>query len=156
MENFTAQHSISRQIVRMMTNNSNKIYERIQQQKIHQNNQLNVPCMIYLSCYTLLCLAYRLQCVCVWPPPLYSEVVWNGDFMVFHRVFFCGGSGKGNTWIHLVMPKTVTVLEREEGYKVKYNTWPEGVPEDKAQGNSWRQRVIFDGISWVESDIISF
>ena len=43
------------------------------------------------------------------------------------------------------------VLGREEKYTVKYNPWPEGVPEGEAQGNSWRQRVIFDHIFRVES-----
>ena len=30
----------------------------------------------------------------------------------------------------------VSVLERDEGYTVKYNPLPEGVPEGEAQGNS--------------------
>ena len=31
---------------------------------------------------------------------------------------------------------TVSVLGRDEGYTVKYNPLPEGVPEGEAQGNS--------------------
>ena len=31
---------------------------------------------------------------------------------------------------------TVSVLGRDKGYTVKYNTLPEGVPEGEAQGNS--------------------
>ena len=31
---------------------------------------------------------------------------------------------------------TVSVLGRDEGYKVKYTPSPKGVPEGKAQGNS--------------------
>ena len=46
---------------------------------------------------------------------------------------------------------TVSVLGRDKGYTVKYNPLPEGVPEGEARGNSWRQRVIFDRISRVES-----
>ena len=38
---------------------------------------------------------------------------------------------------------TVSVLERDKGYTVKYEPLPEGVPEGKAQGNSWRQWVIW-------------
>ena len=45
----------------------------------------------------------------------------------------------------------VSVLGQEEGYAVKYTPLPEGVPEGEAQGNSWRRRGIFDGISWVKS-----
>ena len=36
---------------------------------------------------------------------------------------------------------TVSVLGQEEGYTVKYNPLPEGVPKGEAQGNSWKQRV---------------
>ena len=46
---------------------------------------------------------------------------------------------------------TVSVLGRDEGYTVKYNPLPEGVPEGKARGNSFRQRVLFDCISLVSS-----
>ena len=45
---------------------------------------------------------------------------------------------------------TVSVLGRDVGYTVKFNTLPEGVPKGKAQGNYWRQRVIFDRISLTE------
>ena len=45
----------------------------------------------------------------------------------------------------------VSVLGQEEGYTVKYNPPPEGVPEGEAWGNSWRRRGIFDSISPVES-----
>ena len=45
----------------------------------------------------------------------------------------------------------VSVLGRDEGYTIKYNPLPEGVPEGKARRNSGRQRVIFDRISRVES-----
>ena len=45
----------------------------------------------------------------------------------------------------------VSVLGREEGYTVKYNPLPERVHKGKAWGNSWRQRVIYDCISRVES-----
>ena len=38
----------------------------------------------------------------------------------------------------------VSVLGREEGYTVKYTPLSEGVPEGKTQGNSLRQRGIFD------------
>ena len=44
----------------------------------------------------------------------------------------------------------VSVLGQDVGYTVKFNTLPEGVPKGKAQGNYWRQRVIFDRISWTE------
>ena len=47
--------------------------------------------------------------------------------------------------------QTVSVLGWDEGYTVKYNPLPEGVSEGKAQGKSWRQRVIFDHMSRVES-----
>ena len=46
----------------------------------------------------------------------------------------------------------VSVLGRDEGYMVKHNPLPEGVVESKALGNSWRQRVILDSISRVESE----
>ena len=46
---------------------------------------------------------------------------------------------------------TVSVLGRYEGYTVKYNPLPEGVPEGEVRGYSRRQRVIFDRISRVES-----
>ena len=46
---------------------------------------------------------------------------------------------------------TVSVLGQDKRYMVKYNPLPEGVIEGKAQGNSRRQRVIFDRISQVES-----
>ena len=36
----------------------------------------------------------------------------------------------------LVNGSTVTVLGRDEGYMVKYNPLPEGVPEGEAPGNS--------------------
>ena len=40
---------------------------------------------------------------------------------------------------------------RDEGYAVKYNPLHEGVPKGKARGKSWRQRVLFESISRVES-----
>ena len=45
----------------------------------------------------------------------------------------------------------VSVLGQDKGYTVKYNPLSEGVPEGEAGGNSWRQRVIFDSKSRVES-----
>ena len=39
--------------------------------------------------------------------------------------------------IEQVLPQyTVSILGRDEGYTVKYAPLPEGVPEDKALGNS--------------------
>ena len=35
-----------------------------------------------------------------------------------------------------VLYNNVSVLGRDEGYTVKYNPLPEGVPEGEAQGNS--------------------
>ena len=51
------------------------------------------------------------------------------------------------------LPKVhiVSVLGRDEGYTVKYNPLSEGVSDVEAQGNSRRQRVIFDRLSRVES-----
>ena len=46
---------------------------------------------------------------------------------------------------------TVSVLGRDKGYTIKYTPLPEGVPEGKSQGNSFRRRGIFDRISWVKS-----
>ena len=40
------------------------------------------------------------------------------------------------TPIEMVTTYTVSVLGREEGYTVKFTPLPEGIPEDKAQGNS--------------------
>ena len=38
--------------------------------------------------------------------------------------------------VRAVLLCTVSVLGRDEGYTVKYNPLPEGVPEGEAQGNS--------------------
>ena len=45
----------------------------------------------------------------------------------------------------------MSVLGRQEGYTVKYNPLPEGVPEGEARGNSQRQSFVFDCISRDES-----
>ena len=45
----------------------------------------------------------------------------------------------------------LSVLGQEEGCTVKFTPSPEGVPEGKTQGISWRQRGIFDRISQLES-----
>ena len=39
-------------------------------------------------------------------------------------------------WFETFLIFIVSVLGREEGYTVKYNPLPEGVPEGEAQGNS--------------------
>ena len=36
----------------------------------------------------------------------------------------------------LCVEQILSVLEREEGYTVKYYVFPEGIPEGKDQGNS--------------------
>ena len=46
---------------------------------------------------------------------------------------------------------TVSVLGRDKEYTVKYKPLREGVPFGFALGNSFRQRVIFDRISFVSS-----
>ena len=46
---------------------------------------------------------------------------------------------------------TVCVLGQGDGYMVKYTTLPKGVPEGKAQGNSWMQSDIFYRIYWDNS-----
>ena len=46
----------------------------------------------------------------------------------------------------------VSVLGQDEGYTVKYNPLPEGVPEGKARGNCQRQKVIFDILNHLTMD----
>ena len=45
----------------------------------------------------------------------------------------------------------IRFTRQEEGYTVKYTPPPEGVPEGKARGNSWKRRGIFDRTSRVKS-----
>ena len=45
----------------------------------------------------------------------------------------------------------MSVLGLDSGYTVKYNPLPSGAPSGFALGNSFRQRVIFDRISFVSS-----
>ena len=92
------------------------------------------------------CLCAHLQCAvfqwmqncmdCITMSPSTWEITWTA-WQYFHL--------KGRIVL------TVSLLGRDKGYTVKYFPLPEGVPEGKAWGNSWRQRVIFDRISRVES-----
>ena len=72
-------------------------------------------------------------------------------FMNWNNGFWLPAWFEKNNSLFSCMIYTVSILGRDKGYKVKYNSLSEGVPKGEARGNSWRQRVIFDRISQVES-----
>ena len=61
----------------------------------------------------------------------------EGGYSSSVNSFFSGLLFVSHHYITLISHSyTVSVLGREEGYTVKYNPLPQGVPEGEARGNS--------------------
>ena len=75
---------------------------------------------------------------------------WRVGFIEGNICVFEFGRADTNH-LDLSLNDIVSVLGRDEGYTVKYNPLPEEVPDGKAGGNTWRQKIIFDRIFRIES-----